>query len=342
MSAPLLDEVVLSDANLSAQKANLNSKASKLYMAWVSPEMLLHAVASTALAVAVYLTMSPGLGSSTAGASAHLLVGLVLGGLLIVRVVVGIYRVHEAAMLVQDFAKSCRTIAVLSAFVSETLTISAAAEIEKSAITRFRFELSRLLNLAFSHYNQTLMGMKVIMPATPLRASEDKTESELLAASHSPTVMVCKLLAGLFEQQRAAKRITAEQTALVGSKISDMVATYHSTRAVLLAPSPVSLSSFTFFFTSAWAYTAGPAMALKLLETAPSTGVLPLAVYTFSLSLFFFGLYQAGEIVEEPLVYVTELINTKDTAHTLSDDLASIIGGDVPVFLPPPKETDAN
>ena len=42
-------------------------------------------------------------------------------------------RVQEAASYVQDFNKNCRQMAVLSSFVNETLTVSAAAEVEKKA-----------------------------------------------------------------------------------------------------------------------------------------------------------------------------------------------------------------
>ena len=39
--------------------------------------------------------------------------------------------------------------------------------------------------------------------------------------------------------------------------------------AIALAPPPVSLTSFTYFFTTAWAYTAGVTLALSELDSPP-------------------------------------------------------------------------
>ena len=53
------------------------------------------------------------------------------------------------------------------------------------------------------------------------------------------------------------------------------------------------------------------------------------------LSLFVFGLYEAGNVVEAPLKAVMKLIVTEDMGHSLSNDLAALIDDtSVPVFLP--------
>ena len=80
---------------------------------------------------------------------------------------------------------------MLSVSVGETLTISAAAEVEKKATSRFRYELVRLLNMSFFCYTLMLQGMKLAVPPTSLRATEDtKLESEILSAVENPTVSI--------------------------------------------------------------------------------------------------------------------------------------------------------
>jgi hypothetical protein len=260
--------------------------------------------------------------------------------LLVSRVVAGIVRIQEASTSVQTFGKACRSVAVLSSFVTETLTGSAGAEVEKGAITKFRFELVRLLNLAFNHYVQMLQGNKLAVPPSSLRAADHKAEAEILSAVGNPTVMVCKLLASLLEQQRAAKRISNEAVGVVMGKVTEMIDAHQATLSISLAPAPVALSSFTFFFTAVWAYSVGPVLALSQIEeqTAPGMGLMLTVLYSLFLNLFFFGLYEAGNIVEEPLKVVQELVSTAEMAHDISDDLSSLVGGDVPNFLPKPDE----
>lgn len=169
------------------------TKASRLYLAWVTTDMLLQTVASTVLAATVYLghsymnfTLSEGI-----NARPHMVTGIILGMLLVARVIIGVSRMYDGISQVQSFAKSCRTLAVLSVSVGETLTISAAAEVEKKATSRFRYELVRLLNMSFFCYTLMLQGMKLAVPPTSLRATEDtKLESEILSAVENPTVSI--------------------------------------------------------------------------------------------------------------------------------------------------------
>jgi len=338
---PLLDEVVLSDSSLQANKVTMSSKASKLYLAWLTPDVLLQTGASTILGAAVYLGHSYFAFTISEGVSArpHLVTGIILGMLLVARVVLGITRMYAGVQQVQAFAKSCRSLAVLSVSVTETLTISAAAEVEKKATTRFRYELVRLLNLAFFCYTLMLQGMKLAVPPSSLRATEDtKLEAEILSAVENPAVMVTKMVANLLEQQRSAKRISNELAAVLAEKVCDLIDTYHASLAVALAPSPVALTSFTYFFTTAWAYTAGVTLAMSELGDNTYTAGAGLALtvtYTAFLSLFTFGLYEAGNVVEAPLKAVTELLSTEDLMSSLSDDLASLVDDPtVPVFLP--------
>jgi hypothetical protein len=57
---------------------------------------------------------------------------------------------------------------MLSCNVSETLTISAGADLEKKATAKFRYELVRLLNLAFYSYTLMLKGLKMVTPPASL------------------------------------------------------------------------------------------------------------------------------------------------------------------------------
>jgi hypothetical protein len=320
----------------------MTSNAAKLSLAWVTSEMVCQTAGATLVSGAVYVSHSYYKFPVTEGISgnAHLLTGVILGILLVSRVVLGLNKMYEAAAQVQAFNRSCRTIAVLSTAVNEGITGSAGAEIEKKATSRFRFELVRLLNLAFYCYQLMLQGLKLYVPPTALRSPDgSKLEGEVLSAVDNPTVMVCKMIASLLEEQRAAKRISNEQVAVLMTKVGELIDSYHASLSHLLAPEALSLTSFTYFFTCTWAYTAGAALAVS--ELGDNTGEfrgfglgLTLAYTTF-LSLFVFGLYEAGRILEEPLKAVMALIVTEDMSHSLSDDLASLVDdASVPVFFP--------
>jgi predicted membrane chloride channel (bestrophin family) len=59
-------------------------------------------------------------------------------------------------------------------------------------------------------------------------------------------------------------------------------------------------------------------------------------VYAFILSLFMFGLYEAGKVIEAPLQTVLNLVPLDDMSFTLSDDLTNLVDdpdNNVPVFL---------
>ena len=120
--------------------------------------------------------------------------------------------------------------------------------------------------------------------------------------------------------------------------VNELIDACHSSLALLLSPGPVSMSAFTYFFTAAWADYTGAALAVIELGDSVEFETFGLGltlVYTAFLSLFIFGLYEAGNIVEAPIKATMALLVTEDISHTLSDDLASLIDDDtVPVFLP--------
>jgi len=343
MSAPLLDSVVLSDATLTKAQAGMESVSTRLSLSWVTPEMVIHVLASTAVAAFAYVSHSfygyPL--SSGAFLNAHTLLGIVLGVLLTMRVVLGLQRVQAAAAAVQNFAKTCRQIAVLSTFVGETLTVSAGAEVEKKATTKFRYDLVRLLNLSYYSFQLMLNGMKLCVAPTSLKPREGgKLEQETLSAVDNPTVMVCKMIAKLLEQQAAAKRIPNEQCGVIMGKIADLIDAYHSALTLLLAPVPYTLSSFAYFFTCFFCYTVGPIIAINELGDNMQFAGMGLGLtifYTFILSNFFFGLFEAGKTLEAPLKSLAASLATDDMGYVLSDDLSNLIDDpDVPVLLTRP------
>lgn len=320
-------------------KAKIATKVNGKLLAWLSLDMLLQTAASTLLSATVYLghTYMEFPLSEGVNGRPHMITGLILGMLLVARVVIGVTRKYEGVAQVMAFLKGCRTLAVLSCSVAETLTISAAAEVEKKAVQRFRYELGRQLNLAFYCYSLMLQGLKLAVPPTSLRSTDGKQEAEILAAVENPAIMVTKNIAALVEQQRVAKRVSNEQSAVLMSKIADLVETYHASLSMTLAPPPVYLTSFTYFFTAAWAYTAG--ITLAVIELGDNTfyvgtGLVITVCYTAFISLFVFGLYEAGSIAEAPMQSVTALLDSDHLLASLSDDLSSLIGDSVPVFLP--------
>ena len=68
-----------------------------------------------------------------------------------------------------------------------------------------------------------------------------------------------------------------------------------------------------------------------------SAGLILTVGYTAFISLFVFGLYEAGST--DPLKAVTALSALEDITSSLSDDLSSLVDDDaVPVFIPKAKE----
>ena len=393
MSKSLLEQGKIAvDIELASQLEETKTRTLSKGLSWASQTVVLHAIATSVLTAVLFLGMPrwPGIfGSPTAEASkasffAHGVIGIVLGMLLVARVVLGSMRLSEAAANVTAFNKSLRTIAVLSNTVSDALTISAGAELEKKATAKFRYELVRLLNLAFYCYQLMLKGLKLrAPPASLVSNSRDggKIEAEVrarpapgpcarqlgsavgaraprhppptalrappqvLGAVSNPTVMVCKYLAALIEQQRQAGRVTNEQaTAFVG-EIAKVIDTYHASRAQLLAPMSASMGAFTYFFVVVWMYTVCVVIAWNedtdaatLGGTASMGGVgLPMGL-SFGLSLFVFGLYEAGTVVEQPLKEAIDLVPLEASGFELSDDLSNLVDdpdSSVPVFLSP-------
>ena len=121
-------------------------------------------------------------------------------------------------------------------------------------------------------------------------------------------------------------------------KIGELIDSYHASLAMLMSPAPPGLTAFVYVFTAGWVYFS--AAAIAVIELADSTyfhgfGLALTIVYSAFLSVFVFGLYEAGNVAEKPLSAVVALLGTDDMASTLSDDLSKLIGDDaVPVMLP--------
>ena len=128
------------------------------------------------------------------------------------------------------------------------------------------------------------------------------------------------------------------QVGVLMGKVGELVDAYHASLALLLSPSPVSLTAFSYFFTAGWVYFSAAAIAIiELGDSAQfeAFGLGMTLVYTAFLSTFVFGLYEAGNVVEHPLKNVMSLLSTEDMAASLSDDLASLVDDEtVPVFIP--------
>jgi predicted membrane chloride channel (bestrophin family) len=341
----MLEEGAVVDKDLKSKLDTITEASQKMMFSWINTSVLMHALVATACTAAFFVVSQFVMEKEPViGGMAHMLTGSVLGLLLVARIVIGSMRTTEAGAMVVAFNKSCRTIAVLSTFVDETLTISAGAELEKKGVAKFRYELVRLLNLAFYCYQLMLKGKKISeVPSSMFALEGGKIEEGVLAAVGNPTVMVVKWIGSLLEKQRQAQRITSEQVAALSSELSKMLEAYHSAAAMQLAPMPASLSGFTYFFVVLWVYTACPAIAIVELKSnghdLSGAGMLLGLMYSFALSLFFFGLYEAGNIIEAPLKAVVALVPVDSMGFSLSDDLASLVDdpdGAVPVHLPKP------
>ncbi|KAL1498756.1 hypothetical protein AB1Y20_014066 [Prymnesium parvum] len=213
MNGKLLSSgAVMSDDNLALQVSKVSSLSSKVSLSWLSTPVLVLSLLASVLSGIVYVSYDAAVGPPPlVGIDIHRVTGIVLGMLLLLRISLGTAAVATAASKVQSFNKACRTLAVLSSYVGETLTISAGAELEKKAVAKFRFELVRLLNLAVFSYHLMLKGLKMTIPPVSMRVEGSKMESEILASCSNPSIMVVKWITLLIEQQRQAQRIGNEQ-----------------------------------------------------------------------------------------------------------------------------------
>eukprot|EP00908_Phaeocystis_cordata_P006915 Transcript_17561.p2 GENE.Transcript_17561~~Transcript_17561.p2 ORF type:complete len:342 (+),score=172.54 Transcript_17561:80-1105(+) len=339
---PYIHKVIV-DPEYLLQKTAISKLTSELSFKWVSAEVLGHAILSSMLATATFVLCCMHITEPTITMVPHTVIGTILGVLLVVRVYVGVSKAAEVMGLITSYNKSLRTIAVFSTYVNETLTVAAGAELEKKAVANFRYELDRLLNLSNFCFTLMLKGLKMEEPPEALRPQEGAAlEAKVLSSVGSPSLMICKWMANLFDQQILASRVSAEQVSAVQTEIGSVMDTYHKTRAMQLAPMPASLSSFTYFFVFLWVYTATPVIAVaELHHNGPEfnlvgTGVT--FVMTFVLALFYFGLYEAGKLMESPVKATADLIPLETLSFALSDDITNLTDDpdqSVPVFLSP-------
>jgi hypothetical protein len=330
------------DEDLQRQQAKVNAASGRNWLKWINTDVVVHALVAAIVTGGIYVgntLMSYKLQESlTISLSVHLVTGVVLGMLLVARVVLGSQRKAEAAAQIVSFNKSCRTLAVLSTFVREGLTIAEGAEAEKAATSKFRYELVRLLNLSFYTYQLMIKGLKLKTPPKALRAAGE-TESDVLSVASNPTILVCKSIMDLVGEQQAAQRIKNEQVSGFVQEVSNLIDNYHTTQGLLLSPMAASLNGFTYFFTIVWIYTAAPLIALEEQKQAAGydrAGFVLALAYSFTISLFMFGLYEAGKIMEAPLQAVLGAVPLDDMSWTLSDDLTNLVEDPdhkIPVFL---------
>jgi len=334
------------DPELQVQKSAIDKLTRDLSLKWVSAEVVGHSLLASSLSCAVFVLCSQHTThphEPVVSAMPHLIVGTLLGFLLVLRVMIGVMKAGEVMGLITSYNKSLRTIAVFSTYVNETLVVSTGAELEKKSVANFRYELDRLLNLSNFCYTLMVKGLKMEEPPDALLPAEGGAlEARVLSSVGSPALMVCKWVANLFDQQVQAGRVRAEQVSAVQAEVSSLMDVYHKTRAMQLAPMPASLSSFTYFFVFVWVYTACPVIAVKELHDDQVSANMVGTVVTFALSfmttMFYFGLYEAGKLMESPVATTAELIPLDTLSFALSDDITNLTDDpdqSVPVFLSP-------
>merc|ERR1711998_562193 len=179
---------VMSAESLKSQVSKVSDLSAKASLSWLSIEVILWSSLASIISGVVYVYMyATGDNPPLISINIHVVTGIVLGVLLVTRISLGLTAVSEATAKVQAFSKACRTLAILSSYVGETLTISAGAELEKKAVAKFRYELVRLLNLSVFSYHLMLKGLKMTIPPASLRSAGTKMEVEILASCSNPT-----------------------------------------------------------------------------------------------------------------------------------------------------------
>jgi len=334
------------DPELQRQKTAINKLSHDLSLKWVSAEVVGHSILASTFSCVVFVLCSLNIthpNEPVVSTMPHLVIGTLLGFLLVLRVMVGVAKAGEVVGLITSYNKSLRTIAVFSTYVNETLVVSTGAELEKKSVANFRYELDRLLNLSNFCYTLMVKGLKMEEPPDALVPAEGGAlEARVLSSVGSPALMVCKWIANLFDQQVQAGRVRAEQVSAVQAEVSALMDVYHKMRAMQLAPMPASVSSFTYCFVCVWVYTACPVIAVKELHDNQVSDNMVGTVVTFALTfltaMFYFGLYEAGKLIESPVACTAELIPLDTLSFALSDDITDLTDDpdqSVPVFLSP-------
>lgn len=343
-SGMVSDGTSTADTELQAQQASISAMSLRTSFQWLTCHSVGHTFLATVATGGLYVLAQQFIEPSEIPEPSllpHLLVGILLGLLLVVCTFVGSQRITQAATQVIMFSKCCRTLSLLAAGVSENLTISAGADLEKKALATFRYELVRYLNLAFYCYSLMLRGLK--MQEAPSTLAGQKMEQHVLAIVGNPVVQVCKWIASLVAKQRVAGRIKDNQAVVFESELVKLIEIYHTSHAMLVAPLPAMLSGFTYTFVVVWVYSFCPVVVATQLAASsplPYYGGLILSLSTTAfVSLFFFGLYEAGRVIEAPIKQVISLVPIETLTYALSDDLSNLIDDPdnaVPVFLPRP------
>lgn len=336
-------------AALESQKSD--KLAASLSFKFISLDVLAASLLAAIIAGAAYIVeeLSPTMAAKAAQElEVHVILGIILGFVLTGRVFIGSMRAYQAATCKSAFCKECRTVALLATTVTETLTISAGAEQEKMATSEFRLELVRYLNLSWYLYKAMLMDVKVVKPPSALKKKSGGTaEQQIFGSTPNPTLMVVKFMAKLLQQQLAAGRIAAAEVPLFWGSFTNMVEVYHETQSLALSAPSVALEGFCKFFTFLWVYTVCPVLAITMQSDNTATdakfemgGFLPTIIGSFLVGLFFFGLLEAGKLVEKPVKAMVAISDLEALTVSLSEDLANLIDdpdGEVPVFLPSPS-----
>lgn len=134
------------------------------------------------------------------------------------------------------------------------------------------------------------------------------------------------------------------QVGVITGELIKLTSCYQATNGLQFTPMPAMLNGFTYFFVVAWVYTITPVVAvMEMHENGKlnNEGFGLSLAFTFFLALFFFGLFEAGKVIEAPLATVVTLIPIDEMGHTLSDDLSNLVDDpddEVPVFLPRPPQ----
>jgi predicted membrane chloride channel (bestrophin family) len=312
----------------------------RIIFRWITAEVISHSVTAVLLTGGVYLLDEYFANENpTVTIVPHTITGFVLGLLLVCRVVMGSNHAYEAGSLLTKFCRSLRTISLYSTYVTETDTISSGAELEKRGVADFRYDLVRLLNLAWAYYKAMLNESKVEKPPPSLLPKDiSSAEVHVLSSVKNPTIFIAKLISQLLEHQFSSHRLRAEQVSLFSGELASLIDTYHSSQALGLKPPSPALEGFTKLFTMIWVYTLCPVIAITELQANPAgentAGFIIALCYTFFIALFYFGLFDAGKLVAKPFQAALAVVDLTAMTNTLSDDLANLVDdGEVPVFL---------
>lgn len=124
---------------------------------------------------------------------------------------------------------------------------------------------------------------------------------------------------------------------MITGELIKLMTCYQATNGLQFTPMPAMLNGFTYFFVVAWVYTITPVVAvMEMHENGKlnNEGFGLSLAFTFFLALFYFGLFEAGKVIQKnknqylgaaPDIRTQVVLSPSPFSHTLTTRKAVLL-----------------